>query len=328
MNKCLGCGAIMQMTDKDKEGYTNSFGNSLCERCFRIKNYSDYKIITKNNEDFEAILYNVGKTNSLVLLVVDLFNIPKNLDDLSKYFHNDILLVLTKRDVLPLSVYDVNLVNYFNRYKLNIVDTIIISSKRNYQFDLLLDKIKYYQKDKNVYAVGFTNAGKSTMINKILYNYTDKNPVITTSMIPSTTIDSLNIEIDNHLTLIDTPGLLDEGSMINLLDSSTLKRIIPNKEIKPKTYQIKTAQVLNIEDLLQVACENDNSLTFYIANDLEITRDFKNKINNNLVKHHLQVKAHNDIVINGLGFIKVVKEDELDIYTLDGVGVYVRDALI
>ena len=35
--------------------------------------------------------------------------------------------------------------------------------------------------------------------------------------------------------LIDTPGLLDEGNIIDYIEVSRLKRIIPNNEIKPNT---------------------------------------------------------------------------------------------
>lgn len=328
MNKCVGCGSVLQSKNIDKEGYTKNINNELCERCFRIKHYSDYKLISKDNNDFINILTNINK-DSLVVLVVDLFNIPKNLEILNKYLNNEILLVLTKRDILPLSVYDVNLINYFNRYDLNIKDTIVISSIKNYNFDILLNKIRQYKTGKNVYVVGFTNAGKSTMINKILYNYTDKMPVITTSMLQSTTIDSIEIDIDDDLTLIDTPGLLDDNNIINCVDVKTMKKMIPSKEIKPITYQIKSKQSLFIDGLVRVDAFENNSLTFYISNMLNIDRAFKDTSKlTNLVKHELELDDNNDIVVNGLGFIKVVHRCTIIIYTLEGVDVYIRPSLI
>lgn len=329
MNKCVGCGSLLQSHDKEKEGYTKDINNTLCERCFRIRHYNEYKLISKDNNDYIDILKNINKTDSLVVLVVDLFNIPRNLEEIKKYINNDILLVLTKRDILPLSVYDVNLINYFKRYNLNIVDTIIISSSKNYNFDELLFKIRKYQKDNNVYIVGFTNAGKSTMINKILYNYTEQSTIITTSMLPSTTIDSIKIKIDSNLTLIDTPGLLDDGNIIDQVDAKNMKKIVPVKEIKPKTYQIKSKQTLLVDDLLRLDLEHENSVTFYLANTLTITRLYKetNKLKN-LIRHEIDVCAFNDIVIAGLGFIKFVKADHVILYTLSDVDVYVRKSLI
>ncbi len=329
MNKCVGCGSVLQTDDKDRIGYTKNINNELCERCFRIVHYSDYKLVSKSNDDFVNILSNIGKKKSLVVLVIDLFNIPKNIDILSKYLNNDILLVLTKRDVLPLSVYDDNLINYFNRYNLNIKDTIIISSVKNYNFDSLLSLINKYKTDKNVYVVGFTNAGKSTMINKILYNYTQQKPIITTSMLPSTTIDSIQIEIDNDLTLIDTPGLLYDNNIIDSVDINTMKKIVPTKEIKPITYQIKCKQTIFIDNLVRIDVKDNNSLTFYVSNKLNIDRVFKESDKlTNLKKHTLNVNDDSDIVISGLGFIKVVSRCEITIYTLENVDVYVRDSLI
>ena len=328
MNKCIGCGSILQTEDSNKQGYTKNINNTLCERCFRIKHYNDYKLISKDNNDFIKILTNINK-NDLVVLVVDLFNIPKELEILNKYLNNNILLVLTKRDILPLSVYDVNLINYFDKYNLNIIDKVIISSIKNYNFDDLLNKIKIHKTSNNVYVVGFTNAGKSSMINKILYNYTNIIPVITTSMLPSTTIDSIEIKIDDNLTLIDTPGLLDSNNIINCVDIKKMKKIIPNKEIKPITYQIKDKQTLFIDDIVRIDVNSNNSLTFYISNMLNIDRTFKNTDKlTNFVKHDLYLKDNNDIVINGLGFIKVVHECRIILYTLDNVDVYIRDSLI
>ena len=37
MNRCVGCGSLLQSHDKEKEGYTKDISNTLCERCFRIR---------------------------------------------------------------------------------------------------------------------------------------------------------------------------------------------------------------------------------------------------------------------------------------------------
>ena len=211
MNKCQGCGVLCE--------------NTLCERCFRIKHYNDYKIVSKTNTDFIPILETINKSNDLVLLVVDLFNIA-DLSLIRKYMKNDLLLVLTKRDLLPKSVSYDKLYNY--DYKIDYLDKIIISSNKNYNFDELLDKINKYKKSNNVYVVGFTNAGKSTMINKLIYNYSSNKTEITTSPLPSTTLNTIEIDLGNF-TLIDTPGLLSEGDIANYVSGNELKKIIPKK---------------------------------------------------------------------------------------------------
>ena len=141
MNRCSGCGVLTE--------------NNLCERCFRIKHYNDYKVVTKSNDDFIPILNDINQSNDLVILVVDLFN----LDDLSlirKYIKNDILLVLTKKDLFPKSVSLSKFDNY--DYQIDFIDKLVISSNKNYNLDELWDKINKYRKSDKVYVVGFTNA--------------------------------------------------------------------------------------------------------------------------------------------------------------------------
>ena len=56
--KCLGCGTKLQIEDSSKEGYIkeeNLEKSNLCERCFRIQNYNEYKIVDKTNKDFGKI---------------------------------------------------------------------------------------------------------------------------------------------------------------------------------------------------------------------------------------------------------------------------------
>ena len=56
--RCIGCGSILQFKDINKEGYVKEtvYDSALvCERCFRIKNYGDYKIINKDKKYYEKV---------------------------------------------------------------------------------------------------------------------------------------------------------------------------------------------------------------------------------------------------------------------------------
>ena len=324
MSKCTGCGVFLQDTNKEKLGYTTNLKNNLCERCFRIRNYNEYSRVLKDNEDYIKILKNISK-NDLVVLVVDLFNFC-NLNEISNYLKNDILLVLTKRDLIPRSCYNEKILNYFDSFNLNIKDKIIVSSKKNYNMDLVFEKINELKTSENVYVVGYTNSGKSTLINKIIYNYSDNNNIITTSNLPSTTIDSIEIKVNNELTLIDTPGLLTKGDIIDYVDKNMLKKIIPNKEIRPITYQITKKCSIIVEDILRLDVEDIN-FTMYISNNLRIEKIFKEK-ETNLIKKQIKVKKGKDLVVQGLTFITFNKDVELTLYIMEGVNIYTRDKFI
>lgn len=329
MSKCTGCGVLLQNLDKSDLGYTSKLESEMCERCFRIRHYNDYKFVVKDNNDYINILKNINNTNDLVVLVVDLFNISKNLTDISKYIDNNILLVLTKRDILPKSCYDEKFIKYFDDFNLNIIDSVVISSNKNYNLDTLYNKIEKYKTSNKVYVVGFTNSGKSTLINKIIYNYSNENTIITTSNLPSTTIDSISVKVNDDLTLIDTPGLLDDGDIINFIDGKTLKKIIPNKELKPITYQIKDKQSIIIEDLVRLDLFDKNSMTIYMANNLDIKRIYKDTLElKDLKKHELYIEDDSDIVIQGLGFIKFTQKAKIILYTKENVSVFIRKNLI
>ena len=168
--KCLGCGVTLQDANLLQEGYTTSLENDLCQRCFRMKNYGEYQVVTKSNEEYLDILKDVALTKDLVLYVTDLLNLEKDIEEIRNLIPNKMILVLNKIDVLPKSVKEEKLINYLESMNINFEEVIVISANKNYNIDYLLKRIKYHQTSKNVYVVGHTNAGKSSLINKLINN--------------------------------------------------------------------------------------------------------------------------------------------------------------
>lgn len=331
--RCSGCGVLLQDENILQEGYTTSLENDICQRCFRMKNYGEYQMVTKSNEEYLNILKEVGETKDLVLYVTDLLNLEKNLDQIRSIIPNKMILVLNKKDILPKSVKETKLIKYLEDRNVLFEEIIVISANKNYNIDYLLKRIKFYQTSKNVYVVGHTNAGKSSLINKLIKNYSDKTQELTMSPLPSTTLNTINIEINDYLTLIDTPGLVEAGSILNHIDENMVKKISPHKEIKPRTYQLRKNQSIIIEDLVRIDyVEGEkNSFTLFISNALKVRR-LLNLINNNdlkdLNKTTYDVKYDEDLVINGLGFIKIVNKGIIDVYINKDVETFMRKSLI
>ncbi len=311
--KCMGCGNIL----KDDE-----LEHNICNRCFRLKHYGEYHVTNKDNSDYSKIINNID-SNDLVIYVTSLLNLT--IMDLSKF--NNVIVVLTKRDILPKSVKDNKIIDYVKNHY-NFKDIEVISSIKNYNLDNLISKIEKYNK-KKVYLIGNTNSGKSTLLNKLIENYSESDIDITTSMYPSTTLDTIEVKI-NDIEFIDTPGIIDNGSVINYIDSKMLKKITPKKEVKPRTYQIKGKGSLVIEDLVRIDYEtNDNSMTIYIANSVNILRVGEaNPRLKNLPKREFNLENDKDIVITDLCFIKFVKGLKVKIYANNNINVYERDNLI
>ena len=331
--KCLGCGVLLQDENILQEGYTTSIENDICQRCFRMKNYGEYQVVTKSNEEYISILKGDAETKDLVLYITDLINLEKNLEQIRNLIPNKMILVLNKKDALPKSVKEEKLIAYLESMNLHFEEIIVISAAKNYNIDYLLRRIKFHQTSKNVYVVGHTNAGKSSLINKLIQNYSDNAQELTMSPLPSTTLNTVKIEINDHLTLFDTPGLVQNGSILNHVDEKMTKKISPKKEIKPKTFQLRRNQSIVIEDLIRIDyVEGEkNSFTLFVSNDLSIKR-LLNSSNHDTLKDlnkvTYQVGYEEDLAITGLGFVKIVNKGTIDVYINKDVETYMRKSLI
>ena len=321
MSKCHGCGITLQVEDKNALGFTKDLNSDLCERCFRIKHYNDYKRVIKDNNYVLDLLKNIDK-KSLVVLVIDIMNIPNSLDIL-KNIDNDLLLVFSKSDLLPSEMYDDKLEKICKSLNVNYVDKLLVSANKNHNLDLLMEKINLYKKTNKVYFVGFSNSGKSTLLNKIIYNYTNLNEIITTSLLPSTTLDFIEIKINDDLTIIDTPGILEEGNLIDVIDSKYLSKIMPKKKINPRVYQIKGKQIINIEDIISIET-SDTNIVVYVSNSLKITRDYNKQIDG----MEFNLNKNEDLVIPGLGFITFKNKANVIIKTNYEISIFKRNRLI
>ena len=328
---CEGCGVKLQDENILNLGYTTNLNNDLCMRCFRLKNYGEYESIASNLVDYEKILSMVNRSRELVLYVVDIVNIPSDLSIIKNYLKNDIILVLNKRDLLPISIKDEKIIDYIKKLNINFKDMVIISSEKNFNMDNLYKKIIKYKKSDEVYVVGYTNAGKSSLISRFISDYGDGDTNLTVSPLPSTTLNRVEIPINGNITLIDTPGIIDNSNVINFVEKKLYKKLNSKKEIKPRTYQLNKGQSLLLGDLVRLDyIEGDrNSFTFYIPNEIKIRRtSFKGDKLKDLALSNLDVGYANDICINGLGFIKVVAGCKIRLYLNKDIAVFMRNNLI
>ena len=333
--KCIGCGAVFQTEYQNEEGYVapENFDDAIvCKRCFRIKNYGDYQIINKDKSVYEKVFNGVKKEKDLVLFLCDILNIDEDIKKIDG-FSGPVILVITKIDLLPKSVKERKLKQYINsKYKLNVVDIIFISSVKKHHIDELMNIIKKHKTSVNVYVVGNTNAGKSTLINTLIKSFSDNDSFVTASILPQTTMDLLNVKLNDDITLIDTPGIVDDDNYLYKKDKNIIKEVTPKKEIKPRTYQIKPNQSIIIGSYarLDYLSETKNSITIYLSNDIKVTRINLNTNDylKNLCKTSFKLSNNKDVVISGLCFCKITKKCNLEVFTDKNVKVYERDNLI
>jgi len=362
---CMGCGAKIQTENPQGIGYAPkaSLKNDqvLCKRCFRLKHYGEVQDVPLGDDDYLKILNRISETDSLIVMVVDIFDFTGSwLSGIQRYAGgNEVILVGNKIDLLPQSTNAFRLKQWMRRSAkemgLKAKDVFLISSKSGEGIDELASGIEDYREDKDVYVVGTTNVGKSTFINRLLRQFSkDGQDMITTSMFPGTTLNLIEIELDEKSSLFDTPGIINRKQMAHLLNAKELKTVTPNKEIKPKIYQLEDNQTLFFAGLGRIDYVSGDKRPFvcYFSNDLYIHRtktenadelyerqagelltppdQNRSELLPPLVKYDFKVKNEKiDIVFSGLGWVTVQGGKGLiAAYAPKGTGVSIRESLI
>ena len=177
---CKGCGVLLQNEDENALGYVPTLDASYCQRCYRIRHYGDVTINMQQGIESNATLEKINKIDGVVFWVVDLFAFEANLISRlnQKLPGKDIVMVLTKRDVLPTTLTDEKIIN-FVKHRLHeeniVVKDIVIcgyllkeNDKSREYSSRIVNAILKYRKNRNVIFMGVANAGKSTVLNHLL----------------------------------------------------------------------------------------------------------------------------------------------------------------
>lgn len=325
---CRGCGSKLQFTDSSKPGYIpqNKYEESYyCERCFRVIHYNEKQIAKLDNINDE-IITKVNKEANFVYFMLDFLNISEETINTFKTIKVPKTLVISKVDIIPHSIKESNIINWLNEVYQIKENIIFQSSKKNINTKAIIANLE----TKNIqecYILGFTNAGKSTFINKLCNIYDIKDRELTTSSMPNTTIGFITIPVDK-INIIDSPGFTLQHTIYTNDEFDLIKRISPKNFLKPITYQVKEISSIIIEDKIRINSSVKNSLTFYMSNDLKLERVFQN--NSSLTdkdKIILEIPANSDLVIKSLGFINIKKRTTLTIYSNNHNLFEVRESL-
>lgn len=361
---CTGCGVKIQTENPEELGYAPASSLEkevvVCQRCFRLKNYNEIQDVSLTDDDFLKILNELSSRDALIVKIVDIFDFNGSwLPGIQRFAgKNPVLLIGNKADLVPKSVKQRKLIDWMKKESrelgLNPIDVSLVSAAKGYNIREAAAAIDEYRNGKDVYIVGCTNVGKSTFINRIIKEVTGEGDVITTSHFPGTTLDMIEIPLEDGKAIVDTPGIINHHQMAHYVDKRDLKFITPKKEIKPKVYQLNEEQTLFFGGLARFDYISGGRRSFscYVPNEINIHRTklekadelYKNHAGElltpprreqmdefpELVRHEFTIKeAKTDVVFSGLGWITVNDAGaKIAAHVPKGVHVMLRRSLI
>eukprot|EP00667_Euglena_gracilis_P002491 EG_transcript_2487 len=201
-------------------------------------------------ERFRQLLTPLRKLNCCVVMFVDLFDFHgsmlRDLFDIVGF--NPLIIVANKVDLLP-SDADLHRIRLWvwveckrlQLRQLTLDDIYLVSCKSGLGISALLKGMKEKAKQRPTYIVGVANVGKSSFINALVSPPREspdakRRPgaatalpqLVTSSLIPGTTLDFLKIELKDSV-LYDTPGIVMPHQLTSVLTVREMEAVIPSK---------------------------------------------------------------------------------------------------
>lgn len=245
--KCHGCGTIFQSEDHEKPGFINAAKNPalnnvqgeadslkpvVCERCFNLQHYNKGSPVLSSPNEVVEFLGHISRQKALVLYMVDILDLPGSmvtglLDIVGPA--KRIIVVANKLDMLPLEgkprlhledlhTFVWHQCKQHDLQDANIKDVCLISTKTGFGIPKLVDQIlEHWDEKGDVYVVGSTNTGKTSLFNALLdltNVHKKKGDMIhraTVSRLPGTTLSLLRFAC-GHWKLTKLKNRLHDGT--------------------------------------------------------------------------------------------------------------------
>lgn len=364
--QCIGCGATIQTLDKEKPGFLPQSaldkglkkGQFYCQRCFRLRHYNELQDMQMDDDVFLDKLSEIAHDDAFIIKVIDIFDVEGSLiHGLNRFIGNQpFVVVANKFDLLP-KVTRPNRVKQWLKQVLKEndlypEDILLASANKKQSLVPLIDLIESVIHHRNVYIVGVTNVGKSTLINQLIQHFGGGQEIITTSNHPGTTLDLIRIPLTDEHAIIDTPGIIHRTQLAHYLSRDAIKQLLPSKPLKPKTYQLNAEQTIFLAGVARIDFVKGPraAFTYYVSNDCyihrtkltqadELYREHKGGLLSppseseavafpRLVAKRIRLKKEHDIAISGLGWLTVNETVDLVVWVPQGVSITVRESII
>ncbi|KPM03212.1 50S ribosome-binding GTPase-like protein 1 [Sarcoptes scabiei] len=257
---CSGCGAHLHCTSTNIPGFIPvekfklfneaELSSQICQRCEFLRKFNVSLNVNVDDEEYPKIISKICSKKALIILLIDLLDFPCSLwpgiTNLIGEKHR-IYIVGNKIDLLPKDdrfylerikkSLKETLRLYINRAA-KIRDVSLISAKTGYGIDNLVTKLLRDIKNEDIFLIGCTNSGKSTLFNALMQsdicalNDSDLMNRATISIWPGTTINLLKFPLRKmkgwemqlrleKMNLLEKPDIAENVLIKNLKRSKT-----------------------------------------------------------------------------------------------------------
>lgn len=221
---CGGCGALLHCQDHSIPGYLPKelFGkrkvtdlkSMICQRCHFLKKFNIALDVNVTPEDYPKIISRIKNERAIAVLLVDLLDFPCSIwPEIMGIIgeKRPVIVVGNKVDLIPgdHDGYLKHIKNTLQAYvekmgiaKANIKHVALISAQTGFGVeDLITQMHQLWEYKSDVYLIGCTNVGKSSLFNQLLQSDFCKTLAIdvvqraTTSIWPGTTLNLLKFPI-------------------------------------------------------------------------------------------------------------------------------------
>ena len=278
--RCYHCGAVLQSRKKAEPGFIEKAlleeeGSEnrvlYCHNCYqKMKAINTGMLEMDTDEEILTILDDAVATDAVILWVVDLFSFNGTLNPavVKKVKKLNVVAIGTKFDLFPRRVSLESMKSFINdRFQevgIKPVATLVVGNTEKLQVEDLLQKLDDIRKGHDVYMLGSTTSGKTSLINKMLKNYTNKTKrQITREEYPRTSVKVLDIPLTNSSSFYELPGFSLNTSVLGKVEKDVLKIIVPKKEIKVQREILDEGDALVVGSLAGFAMIKGKPTSFY-----------------------------------------------------------------
>lgn len=352
--RCYHCGAILQCENENEKGYiipeslhrATPIQIIYCDRCFEtMKAFNNSELEQKVDQEVLKILDDAFATDALIIWVVDLFSFNGTLNSeiAKKVKKLNVIVVGNKRDLFPLNVKDESLVEYlnvtFNAYGIKPKSVRLLGATSKIDFKELIDSVNTARKGHDVYMIGNSTSGKTSIINRAMKGFENKTSrQIKTITYPGTSVNVLEIPLSRSSFFYELPGISQTTSATGKLEKDVVRQIVPKKAVKLITRTMSAGDALMVGSLaaFEIIKGKTTNYRFYSAEGVE-TRKVQSKklddyINENNIRRFARPvserlvsfldydmfeyamendKKWHDIAIEGLGWLSFIAQGQM-----------------